>query len=380
MRIKRLIHRFRYLNDEPGVDGTGSTPEPAAAPAPEPASAALADALVDPTAAPAEAPAPAAAPAGKTDPFEALGPLLDAVGTEPTAAPAAPAVAGTPAAPAAAPPAPTAAAPVTPTAVPGQVDLTPPDGMSERSKARWNELTERVKTVPELERRATEATQQLDSVRRMVTDSGLAPDEFSNVLTLGRLYKSNNPQDLQSALQQIEGLRADIATRLGTEVAGIDLLSQHPDLKQRVEGMTLSREDALEMVRLRTQNKTAERTQQKNQDFQQFQANIQQAAQQMDATLDQRKHLPGHEAKVAFIKGQLADPVRLQQFVTTYEPHQWQAAVLMMYDAFSPPAAPAPAPTPQPLRPGNVATGARVATQPKNAMDAVQSAFAAAGL
>ncbi len=254
--------------------------------------------------------------------------------------------------------------------------------MSERAKARWADLTERVKVVPELERRATEATQQLDSVRRMVTDSGLAPEEFGTVLNLGKLYKSNDPKDLQTALQQIEGLRADIATRLGTEVAGIDLLAQHPDLKQRVEGMTLSREDALEMVRLRTQNQTAQRSQDQSREFQQFQVTVQQAAQQMDATLEQRKHQPGHEAKVAFIKGQLADPVKLQQFVTTYEPHQWQAAVLMMYDAFSPPAAPAPAaaPSPQPLRPGNVSSGARIATQPTNAMDAVQSAFAAAGL
>lgn len=260
--------------------------------------------------------------------------------------------------------------------------MTPPEGITERAKARWTELTDRVKAVPELERRATEATQQLDSVRRMVSDSGLAPEEFNTVLTLGRLYKSSNPQELQSALHQIEGLRADIATRLGTEVAGVDLLAQHPDLKARVDGMTLSREDALEMVRLRTQNQTAQRTQQQTQDFQQFQATVQQAATQMDATLEQRKHQPGHEAKVAFIKGQLADPVKLQQFVTTYEPHQWQAAVLMMYDAFTPPPAPAPAaaPSPQPLRPGNVSSGARIATQPASAMDAVQSAFEAAGL
>lgn len=260
--------------------------------------------------------------------------------------------------------------------------MTPPEGISERAKVRWAELTERVKAVPDLERRATEATQQLDSVRRMVSDSGLAPEEFNTVLTLGRLYKSSSPQDLQAALNQIEGLRADIATRLGTEVAGIDLLAQHPDLNQRVEGMTLSREDALEMVRLRTQNQTAQRSQDQTREFQQFQANVQQAATQMDATLDQRKHLPGHDAKVTFIKGHLSDPVKLQQFVTTYEPHQWQAAILMMYDAYTPPAAPAPvaAPTPQPLRPGNVSSGARIANQPVNAMDAVQNAFAAAGL
>ncbi|MGV3727737.1 hypothetical protein [Hydrogenophaga sp.] len=370
MIINKLIRRF--FNDEPGAAGGGSAPAPA--PSPE-ASAAPADA-------PAEAPAAAPAADSQADPFQGLGTLLDGVGADPAAAatPAAPAPASAPAAASPAPAAAPATAPA-PTA-PGQFDETPPEGISERAKARWTELTERVKVVPELERRATEATQQLESVRRMVSDAGLAADEFSTVLNLGKLYKSNDPKDLQTALQQIEGLRADIATRLGTEVAGIDLLDKHPDLKLRVEGMTLSREDALEMVRLRTQNQTAQRSQQQTQEFQQFQQTVQQAAHQMDATLEQRKHLPGHEAKVAFIKAQLSDPVRLQQFVTTYEPHQWQAAVLMMYDAYSPPAAPAPvpSPTPQPLRPGHVASGARVATQPRNAGDAVADAFASIGM
>ena len=376
MLIKNLIQRF--FNDEPGAGGGGS-----AAPAPAPSPDTTAEPADAPAAAPADAPAAAPAAEKPADPFQGLNTLLDAVGTDPAAAPSA----GAPAAPApaTAAPAATTAAPAAPAAAPAapaQFDETPPEGISDRAKARWAELTERVKAVPDLERRATEATQQLDSVRRMVSDSGLAPEEFSTVLDLGRLYKSSNPQDLQAALQRIEGLRADIATRLGTEVAGVDLLAQHPDLKQRVEGMTLSREDALEMVRLRTQNQTAQRTQQQTDDFQRFQTNVQQAATQMDATLDQRKHLPGHEAKVAFIKSHLSDQAKLQQFVTTYEPHQWQAAILMMYDAYTPPAAPAPppAPAPQPLRPGNVSSGARVATQPVNAMDAVQNAFAAAGL
>lgn len=377
MLIKRLIHRFRFLHPEPGVDGSGLAPEPAAPPAPEPVSEALADALIDPTATPEPAAAPASEPAAKPDPFGGLNSLLDGVGVEPkpepTVEPKPPAQAAAVAEPAPKP----VDAPKDPAA---PMDLTPPEGMSERAGKRWAELTERVKVVPELERRATEATQQLDSVRRMVSDSGLAPDEFSNVLNLGKLYKSNSPQDLQAALTQIEGLRADIATRLGADVPGVDVLAQHPDLKARVDGMELPRDAALEMARMRAESKAVQQTQAQSMEFQRFQTTVQQAAQRMDTTLAQRAHMPGHAAKVAFIQSQLSDQAKLQQFVKTYQPEQWEAVVLMMYDAYTPPAAPAPAPAPQPLRPGNVSAGAPRAGQPKNAMDAVQNAFAAAGL
>lgn len=372
MIIKRLIQRFRYLNDEPGVDGSGPAPD-ATPPAPEPISDALADALIDPNAAPAPADPPAAPePKPDADPFGGLNSLLDGVGVEPK--PAAPAPAAAPVAaaePAKAP---------EPLKDPAQVDLTPPEGMSERASQRWAALTERVKIVPELERRATEATQQLDSVRRMVSDSGLAPEEFSNVLNLGKLYKSNSPQDLQAALTQIEGLRADIATRLGADVPGVDVLAQHPDLKARVDGMELPRDAALEMARMRAESKAVQQTQAQSMEFQRFQSNVQQAAQRMDSTLAQRAHMPGHAAKVAFIQSQLSDQAKLQQFVQTYKPEQWESVVLMMYDAYTPPVAAAPPPAPQPLRPGNVSAGAPRAGQPKNAMDAVQNAFAAAGL
>lgn len=367
MLIQKLLRRF--FNDEPGAAGGGSP-----APAPEPIAASTAEAPAAPTE------APAAAPAETAEPFAGLSDLLDGVGTPeaaatPTAAPAAQA----PAAP---------AAPATPAAAPAPAkalaadDLTPPEGLGERAAARFTALAERVKTIPELERRATEASQQLDAVRSMVAESGLAPEEFRDALAIGRMFKSSNPQELQQALQRIETIRSDIATRLGADVPGVDLLSQHPDLKAQVDGLTLSREHALEIVRLRTENAAAQRTTQQATEFHQFQTTVHQAGQRIDAVLQQRAQTPGHEAKVAFIRTQLSDPVRQRQFVETYQPHQWEAAVLMMYDAYTPPApavAPAP-PAPQPLRPGVSGAGSRMPTAPRTAGDAVQGAFESLGL
>ncbi len=251
--------------------------------------------------------------------------------------------------------------------------------MSERASARWTSLTDRVK---DSDRRATEATQQLDSVRRLVSESGLQPDEFQEALTIGRLVRSSDPSELQQALSRLDGIRTDIATRLGVDVAGVDQLAAHPDLQARVNAMELPRDAALEMVRLRRQHADATALTQRQQDFTTYQQTVTNAAAQMDAALAQRAHQPGHAAKVAHVQAYFSDQGRLREFVSTYQPQQWQAAVLMMYDSFTPPpAAVAPAPpAPQPLRPASTGTGPRVATQPKNAMDAVQDAFASLGM
>lgn len=258
-------------------------------------------------------------------------------------------------------------------------DEEPPEGTNERGRARWAKLTEQAKAVPDLERRATEAETQLQTVRQMVAESGLAQDEFQGMLAMGRLFKSDNPEDLKTALQQIEGLRADLASRLGIEAPGVDPLSKHPDLAADVENMAMSRERALEVAKLRDKAAKADQAAQATQEQTKFQRTVQEAAKQMDATLAQRAGTPGHAEKLAFIAGQLKDPAKMKQFVTTYEPHQWQAAVLMMYDAYTPPPPPAQ-PAPQPLRPGHVTGGTKLSSgKPMTTQEAVTNAFDAIG-
>ena len=200
------------------------------------------------------------------------------------------------------------------------------------------------------------------------------------MLTMGRLYKSSDPKELQQALEQLDGLRADLATRLGVDAPGVDVLAAHPDLKSKVEGMMLSREDALEIVRLRNTAAQASQATAASRDMQQFQQTVQRAATEMDATLAARAATPGHQAKVDHIRQYFADPARLQAFVTTYQPNQWKAAVLMMYDTYTPPPAPVIPNIPQPLRPGNVSAGVRVPNgKPVSREEAVTNAWDALG-
>lgn len=365
MLIKSLIHRFRFLNAEPDAGGTG-TGAPAAAPAAEAAAPAPAADVAEAAAAPAATPAPApAADQPEPDPFATLTTALENVGKPeaaptpaPTPAPTAAPVAGKPAAPA------------------PEVDFTPPEGMSERATQRWAQLTERAKLVPELERRASEASEQLQSVRTMVNASGMDANEFTEMLEMARLFKQGDPK----ALQQLDGLRADLAGRLGVEVAGVDPLEKHPDLKAEVEAMTLPKERALEIARLRGKGQQADAMTAEDRQRQQFTQTVNTAAANMEKTLATRAGTPGHQEKINYIGALFKDPAKLQKFVATYRPEQWEGALLDIYDAYTPPTATAAPAVPQPLRPGTARAGAPARSGPVTAESAVEGAFSRAGL
>ena len=123
------------------------------------------------------------------------------------------------------------------------------------------------------------------------------------------------------------------------DAPGIDPLAAHPDLKADVENMAISRDRALEIARLRKGQATVGGHHKGHQEQQQFVRTI--------AAGRGRRWMPRSRArqpararnKVAHITAYFKDPAKLQAFVTTYQPGQWKAAVLMMYDTFVPPAA-----------------------------------------
>lgn len=357
----------------PEIESANPAPE-IAAPAPAPAPALPAESA----AAPAPAPAPAASSAPEAAKPTVLDTALDAIGKPEVAAEKADPTKPTPT-----PTDPAKPAPATPEAAkpkdPKDLDLTPPEGMNDRSKERWATLTERAKAVPELERRATEAETRFNSVRDMVAETGLQADEFSAVLNIGKMYKSSKPEDLKNALSQIDVLRADVAQRLGIAIPGVDPLADYPDLQADVESMSITTERALEIAKLRRVEKQTTATNQEAQERDQHLAIVQQATQSMDEHLAARASQPGHQEKIAHIKQYFGDKAKLQAFVTTYRPEQWQAAVTMMYDSFTPPATVVTSTTPQPLRPSSSGVGVRVSTGPVSADSAVGNAMSQLG-
>lgn len=366
MKLNKFAKNPRLQNDEPGdTGGTNTGATPAEAPPVEASS----PVVVEPV-----------ANVEVTPTSEKIGSLLDNIGKDDAGTPPANGIQeAKETAPAEPKP--------SPTPNPKDIDLTPPEGTDDRGKGRWATLAERARQVPELERkvseyetRATQAETAIQGVREMVEKTGLDETEFTNVLEIGRLYKSGDPKDLQTAMAQLDNLRADLAIRLGVDAPGVDVLGTHPDLKEKVENMMLSREDAMEIVKLRNRAAGADRIDQGQRESQQFQQEVQSAAAKMDAALAQRASTPGHQAKIQQIQSYLSNKERLDEFVKTYRPEQWQAAILMMYDSIQAPAPVVPA-VPQPLRPGNVASGMPVpGNKPVSSTQAVEHAWGSIGL
>lgn len=228
---------------------------------------------------------------------------------------------------------------------------------SERGQDRIRSVFAKVK---ETEAKATALETDVNEFREMVTSTGMAPQEFAQMLEVGRLIKSNEPANLKAALELIDGQRAAIAKQLGVAVPGVDPLDDFPDLKAKVEAMEITPETALELAKYKRQEQTQQQSRQaeqrQQQGMQEFQQSITQAAQTAEAYFATRKHEADYPAKMARIHAYFKDPAKMQDFVQTYQPNQWFAQFKFMYDNMSVPQA-AAARDPQPLRSRSVTTG-----------------------
>lgn len=216
--------------------------------------------------------------------------------------------------------------------------------------------------------------------RQLVQSTGMSPQEFAQTLEFGRLMNSGDEKNLRVALEMIEGQRAVLYQKLGVEAPGIDLLKDHADLKQAVEGMEITRDRAVELAKYRrqqdevTQRQQAE--QQSAQSQQQFHAQVQQASGAMEQYLETRRSEVDHPARMKVITEHFKNPANLQQFVSTYEPKQWAATVKMMYDNIQVPRAAA---SPQPIRSRPASLGVASASG-QTPIDRIASRMDAMGL
>ena len=215
------------------------------------------------------------------------------------------------------------------------------DGVtSERGQQRIRKVFESLK----------ERDSQVAGIRDLIGQH-FTNDEFVGVLEYSRLAKSSNPADLQVALSLLDQQRADLAKRLGTDVPGVDVLSDFPDLQQQVAQGAMHRQHAVEMAQLRRQqgqiHQQQQQYQQQYQQQQQIQQDIQAGQQQLQQYLISKQQDPDFAYKQQVIIERFRDPAMVQQFASTYQPHQWAAAVDMMYSSIQ---APARQPSFQPMR------------------------------
>ncbi|MFM8899168.1 MAG: hypothetical protein ACKOF9_04360 [Burkholderiales bacterium] len=210
--------------------------------------------------------------------------------------------------------------------------------------------------------------QDINDFRQLVHSTGMSPQEFARTLEFGRLMNSGDEKNLRVALEMIEGQRAALYQKLGVEAPGVDLLKGHDDLKQAVDNMEITRERAVELAKYRKQEAALAQRQQADQQTaqqrEQFDQQVKQAAGSMEAYLQTRANEVDHAARMKVITAHFKNPANLQQFVSTYQPHQWADTVRLMYDGIVVPKANAQGPQPIRSRPTNLGTPAASGAAP----------------
>jgi hypothetical protein len=221
---------------------------------------------------------------------------------------------------------------------------------SERSRTRFQELSRR---ATDAETRYQQMEQEVNALRESITSAGMDGQQFAQTIQFAKLANSQNPADLRVARDMLQQQMQAISLRLGEEIPAIDPLAQFPDLKQSVDDFELSKEKAHELARLRhqqaQQQAAMQAQQQSSQQQAMYQQTVQQASQRMDAYLQSRANEIDHKAKMEALHKHFADPAKMQDFVASFQPQQWEQALRLMYDSIAVTQQP-PARTQQPLR------------------------------
>lgn len=248
-----------------------------------------------------------------------------------------------------APPAAAAQPPADPKAAQAQEDAELLAGIkSERGRERVQKL---IAERNETKERAETVSQSLQEVQQIVQSAGMDAQQFAEQIEFARLYNSGDPKNLRVAAQMIEGIRTDIYKKLGQDAPGVDVLSDFPDLAQKVNNFELDRQSALEIAQHRrhaqTQQQRQQATQQADQVNQQSVQEFQGAMQRVEGYLSTRAQEVDHQPRMEVLGKYFKDPANIQEFINTYQPAQMAQAIKWMYDNVQ--VAPRQA-TPSPLR------------------------------
>lgn len=287
------------------------------------------------------------------------------------APPAAPVVAGAP--PAIAQP------PADPKAAQAQEDAELLAGIkSERGRERVQKL---IAERNETKERAETVSQSLQEVQQIVQSAGMDAQQFAEQIEFARLYNSGDPQNLRVAAQMIEGIRTDIYKKLGQDAPGVDVLSDFPDLAQKVNNFELDRQSALEIAQHRRQSQAQQQrqqaTQQADQVNQRSTQEFQGAMTQVEGYLTTRSQEVDHQPRMEVLGKYFKDPANIQEFIKTYQPAQMAQAIKWMYDNVQ--VAPRQ-PTPNPLRARPASLGTPAANPNANPVDRLMSHIDQLGL
>lgn len=336
MKIRRLLSRL-YRDPEPGVDGTGdapivdTTPAPEAdAAAPAPVDAPAPDAPDAPDGDAAAAPAPAVDPNAPKSLLEAISASVDGKKAEPVVDPKAPAVdAKKPAEP-------------DPAAKPKPEDLTAmPEGLAPKAQERFRAL---VNVNKEISQEVEGLRAQTEYIGTTFKEHGVTREQFEIATNLiGAMNRGDWPTVIKGMQEEMRR----VALVSGRPIDGIDMFSDMPDLKEKVENLQLSPEDAAELARGRTHQQIAQQRVRQAQQQQREQEQNQQQTQQFERARQQGvlavdqlcAELKSKDLDFGRIEAALMP--RVAELFQDVHPSKWAATLQRQYDLLKSMGAPA---------------------------------------
>ena len=202
--------------------------------------------------------------------------------------------------------------------------LQMPEGLQPKAQQRFQKLVE---TNKELSGRIEQADQQTSYIRETFQQHGVRREQFESAVAFIGAVNSGN---LEQALRVIDQQRAEIALALGKPLPGVNVLEEHPDLRQAVDSMQITEAHAMELARARRQEQVAQQnfqaTQQRQQEEQRSQQEVNTGLLQIDKIC---KQLAQTDVDYPAIEALLLPEIK--NLISGLPPAQWPRAIETQY-------------------------------------------------
>lgn len=180
-----------------------------------------------------------------------------------------------------------------------------------------------------------EVKTKLGDLQNYVRESGLDEEGFTSLMALARMVNSPDIEQRKQGLKAIETVRAELYKTIGMEAPGVDLLKDHADLKEKVDALEMTREDALTIANARAFQKKQQEIQAQQAALVQQRQALQTYGQMAIQAFQSRANDPGFDQKVQLIERYFANQDNLARFVRTHAPETWGEALMFMYDSLN---------------------------------------------
>jgi len=212
-------------------------------------------------------------------------------------------------------------------------DLTKiPEGLSKPAQERFQKLANANKELTEQHRQVLDT---VEPFRKTLQENAIQKEQFDQAASVIGMM---NRGDFDGALKVLDEQRRLLALAMGKSVPGVDTLSDFPDLRQRVDQMQITEEDALEIARNRS-NDAARRTNEQRQTEQRQQQTQQRESQQAE----QKAWDDGLQAVDAFCTDMKKSDLdfaaieskllpRIPALIEGVPPAQWASKVKALYE------------------------------------------------